>query len=251
MLYDGESGGGWKGTDDMNYIALDLETTGLSPENCYILEIGAIKIIEDTIAETYETFVQCPIPISEKIQELTGITDEMAAQGKTEAEAVQGFIDFASDLALLGHNIPFDYAFIQEAVKRSHLLYEAPVIDTLQIARKVLAQPEKKSLVSLCDFYHIKTETSHRALADAKAAVELYKILRQEYGSQEELFCPHRVKEHVRSRKQEPITEAQKRYLNSLLRFHRLTLELPIEELSKSEASRRINEIIRGYGRNR
>lgn len=229
------------------YVALDLETTGLSPDNCYILEIGAIKIINGEVADTYETFVQCPVPIDWRITQLTGITDEMAGQGKTEQQAIRELLEFVEDYVLLGHNIKFDYGFIKAAAMRNKLKYDAKAIDTLKIAKKVLAHLEKRNLEYLCDYYNIDTQTSHRALEDARAAMELYKILIKEFGSQMELFMPEDM--HVKIKKKEPITNAQKGYLTDLLKYHNLKLEAPMENLSKSEASRKIDEIIREFGR--
>lgn len=230
-----------------SYVALDLETTGLSPDNCYILEIGAVKVVENRVVDTYETLVQCPIAIDARIQQLTGITDEMVSEGKPEAQAVEELLEFSKDFVLLGHNIQFDYGFVKAAALRNGRKYVANAIDTLKIARKVLPDVEKKSLEYLCRYYQIETKASHRALEDARAAMELYKILAAEFASQEKLFEPERM--HVKIKKKEPITNAQKGYLGDLLKYHGLELEMPMEELSKSEASRRIDEIIREHGK--
>ena len=74
-----------------SYIALDLETTGLDPQKDQILEIGAVKIQDGKETERYETFVRVGIPIPEKIQELTGITEEMAASGIPWKKQSEGF----------------------------------------------------------------------------------------------------------------------------------------------------------------
>lgn len=231
----------------MNCVALDLETTGLNPERCYILEIGAIKIKNGNIEDVYETLVQCPVPIDERIQELTGITDEMVREGKSERQAVQELLEFAGNLPLLGHNIPFDYGFLQAAVMRQGMNYQAKGIDTLKIAKKVLPDIEKRSLEYLCNYYKIETKQSHRALEDAKAAYQLYQILKETYSSEKAVFQPATM--DSKRKKQEPVTEAQKKYLQALLNYHHLTLPVPAAQLSKSEASRRIDEIIRDFGR--
>ena len=96
-----------------SYIALDLETTGLDPQKDQILEIGAVKIQDGKETERYETFVRVGIPIPEKIQELTGITEEMAASGIPMEEAVRGLLDFCGKEDILGHNILFDYSFVK------------------------------------------------------------------------------------------------------------------------------------------
>lgn len=230
-----------------SYIALDLETTGLSPENCHILEIGAVKVIQGEILDTYETFVQCPEPIGERIRQLTGITDEMAATGKPEETAVRELLEFCGPYALLGHNILFDYKFVKAAAQRCGIRYEAKLIDTLKIARKLLPDVEKRSLEYLCTYFRISTGTSHRALADAKAAMELYRMLWEHIDGPEQLFSPQHVA--VKTARTDPVTDAQKRYLSALLLHHKLTLDVPMDSLSKSEASRKIDGIIRDYGK--
>lgn len=231
----------------MDYIALDLETSGLSPEKSYILEIGAIKVIDGNIKDTFETFVQCSVPIEERVKELTGITDEMVQTGKCEEQAITELMEFVGDYPLLGHNISFDYGFIKATSLRCGIAYEAEAIDTLKIARRVLPELEKKTLEYLCSYYNIETKTSHRALEDARAAMELYKRLKEQFGAQEELFLPEKMK--VKIKKQEPVTNAQKRYLQDLMNYHQLNQQISIDKLSKSEASRKIDEIIREFGR--
>lgn len=230
-----------------SYVALDLETTGLSPDSCYILEIGAIKVIDGQVADTYETFVQCPVPIEPRVRELTGITDEMVSHGKPESQAIQELLEFVGDYVLLGHNIKFDYGFVKATAMRNGMKYEAKAIDTLKIARKALLGIEKRSLEYLCEYYGITTETSHRALEDAKAAMELYKIFRNEFGNHEDFFEPEQM--YVKIKKKDPITNAQKGYLTDLLKYHNLELETPMEHMSKSEASKKIDMIIGEYGR--
>lgn len=230
-----------------SFVALDLETTGLSPDNCYILEIGAIKIIDGKAVDSYETLVQCPVAIDARISELTGITDEMVKNGRPQKQAIEELLEFLEDFILLGHNVQFDYGFVKATALRHGYQYEAKALDTLKIARKALPDIEKRSLEYLCGYYKIHTKTSHRALEDARASMELYKILRKEFADNPEFFKPEPM--HVKIKKREPITNAQKGYLTDLLNYHQLTLELPLEQLSRSEASKRIDGIIREYGR--
>lgn len=229
-----------------SFVALDLETTGLSPAKCYILEIGALKVEHGQVTDTYETFVQCPVPIEPRIQELTGITDEMVGGGRTEREAVAQLLDFCGDHVLLGHNIRFDYSFVKTAALRHGMEYEAWAVDTLALARKLLPAVEKKSLEYLCGYYEIETSTSHRALEDARAAMELYRCLVREPGFDENKATEHMFYE---IKKSEPVTKAQIRYLTDLLDYHHLEPGRDIMTMTKSEASRKIDEIIREYGR--
>lgn len=229
------------------FVAIDLETTGLSPDKCRILEIGALKVERGVVSDTYQTFVTCPYPISPTVQQLTGITDDMVRDGLDEADAIREVLEFCGDYVLLGHNIKFDYSFLKATAVRNGRSCEARALDTLKIARKALPDIEKRSLEYLCSYYSIETRTSHRALEDARAAMELYKILEQQFGAHREWFVPAALSFKVA--KSEPITKAQIGYLSDLLAYHHIELDEPIWSLTKSEASRRIDGIIRDYGR--
>lgn len=231
-----------------SYIALDLETTGLSPVDDKILEIGAVKVEGGVIRERYETLVNPGVRIHPRIQELTGITEEMAASGEDTQAAVKGLVEFCGDLPLLGHNILFDYSFVKRNAVCLGAAFEKSGVDTLKIARKLLPDLEHKSLTALCGYYKIAQKRAHRASDDACAAMELYIRLAREFPEgQEELFLPKPLEYKVK--KQGPITAAQKGYLNDLIKYHRIVLEAPIDTLTKNEASRLIDKIISTHGR--
>lgn len=230
------------------YIALDLETTGLSPSADRILEIGAVKIVNGQILETYETLVNPGRKIEKRIEELTGITDEMAAGGTDTKEAVTKLVEFCGDLPLLGHNILFDYSFVKQNAINLDLPFDKEGIDTLKIARILFPDMEHRSLQALCGYYHIRPEKAHRAACDAMAAMELYQRMREQFpDSPEELFAPKPLT--YRARKQGPITPAQKGYLNDLIKYHKITLDKSVDSLTKNEASRIIDRIILEHGR--
>ena len=231
-----------------SYIALDLETTGLSPAEDRILEIGAVKVENGRIRERYGTLLNPGIRISARIQELTGITDEMAAGGRDTRTAVAELVEFCGDLPLLGHNILFDYSFVKKNAVNFGLEFEKTGIDTLEIARRLLPDAEHKSLTALCCRYGIAHERAHRAVDDACAAMELYQYLAREFpDSPAELFAPSPLV--YRAKKQGPMTPAQKGYLNDLIKYHKITLDVSMDTLTKNEASRLIDKIISTHGR--
>lgn len=230
------------------YVALDLETTGLSPAADRILEIGAVKVIGGQIKETYETLVNPERKISRRIEELTGITDEMAAGGMDTRKAVTELVEFCEGLPLLGHNILFDYGFVRQNAMNWKLPFEKEGIDTLSIARTLFPQMEHRSLEALCSFYKIRQENAHRAVSDALSAMELYGRMHMEFiNAPQDLFDPKPL--IYRVKKQGPITPAQKGYLNDLIKYHKITLERSVDSLTKSEASRIIDRIISEHGR--
>lgn len=232
----------------LEYIALDLETTGLDPKRDKILEIGAARVRDGEILESWQTFVDNRMPVSEFITNLTGITEEMVTGAPSAAAAVEKFLEFCGDAPILGHNILFDYSFIKKAAVNMGKEFERKGIDTCRIAKKFMVEPKSKSLESLCQHYGIEREHCHRAYDDAVAASRLYHCLREEFLEvSPAAFDP--VPLYCRVKKDSPITKSQKVYLNDLTKYHRIELNVSPEKLTKSEASRMIDEIILKYGR--
>lgn len=230
------------------FIAVDLEMTGLKVKTDHILEIGAVKAENGRVTDTFQTLVNPHCRLDEIIVGLTGITDEMVSGAPDPEEAVQMFLSFAGELPLLGHNLIFDYSFLKQAAVNCDLPFERSGIDTLKIARKVLAVPESKSLDSLCNFFHIRRDRRHRALDDAMAACKLFFLLWERYGQEQaELFTAKPLQYRVK--KQGKITPAQKRDLNHLFIYHRIENHADVENMTRNEASRMINEICVKYGR--
>lgn len=238
-----------------DFVALDLETTGLNPVRDRILEIGAIKVRDGKVEGEYSTLVDCKMSIPSYITELTGITNEMLSQARAEqkapevSEAVKKLIDFCEDLPLLGHNIIFDYSFVKQNAVNCGLTFEKEGIDTLKIARICLPDLPSRSLEALCRHYGIGSETHHRAVEDAYASAQLYEKLVEAQGEQElpGIFFAHPLVYSVK--KQSPITKSQKVYLIDLIKYHRIDIDVSIDSMTKSEASRMIDKILFTYGR--
>ena len=152
-----------------DYTALDLETAGLSAQRDRITEIGAVKIRNGRIVDTFDQLVDPGTLITPNITRLTGITNEMV-EGMPSLEAVLGpFIDFLEDDVAIGHNIRFDMGFLAEAEHRilgftNHFM--RPTLDTMTID-KHLFPSERHRLVDLIQRYGIADVEEHRALSDA------------------------------------------------------------------------------------
>lgn len=229
-------------------VALDLETTGLNPKTEQILEIGAVKLIDGKVADTYSVFVNGGKKISEFITNLTGITDEMVMSGLPLKEAMEGFLTFCGDADILGHNILFDYSFLKRNAVNLGYSFDKNGIDTLQISKKFLSELPSRSLGALCEHYHIVQEKQHRAFEDAVSAYHLYECMKQEFENvSPAAFLPKQLIYEVK--KESPITISQKRYLNDLIKYHRIDLDVSMESMTKNEASRTIDLILSQYGR--
>ena len=231
-----------------SYIVVDLETTGLSAEKDRILEIGAVKLEDRKIIDSFQTFINCHRKLSETVVNLTGITDEMCESGREEEEALKAFLKFAEDKALIGHNLPFDFGFLKWSFARSGTAFERKGIDTLKISRVCLSELPSRKLEDLCSYYKIKQKKKHRALEDAESTAKLFCCLRDEFFSKKP-ECFQLTPLLCKVKKQSVITESQKRYLIDLIKYHKIQIDVSIGELSKSEASRLIDRIILQYGR--
>ena len=149
------------------YVAFDLETTGLSSANDRIIEIGAVVMKNGEELDRFQTFVDPQRPLEKKIVELTGITDEMLKGAPKIEEVLPEFLKFANGRVLVAHNSDFDTGFIRAACARQGLPYTYTAADTLILSQNMLPQLNKFKLdivsnaLSLPDFNH------HRAADDA------------------------------------------------------------------------------------
>lgn len=233
---------------ETSYVALDLETTGLRPKYDKILEIGAVRVENGKAVGTYETFIDHGVEIPERITELTGITAGMVQGSPGGGEAIQGFLEFAGESVLLGHNVLFDYSFMKRSVVNLGGSFERKGLDTLRISRVCLPGLPGKALNQMAAHYQIPQEHHHRALEDAMTAARLYEHLRAEFGNvHPELFEAAPL--HFKIKKEGPVTNSQKVYLRDLLKYHRIESNVKIEALTRSEASRMIDRIISQYGK--
>jgi len=230
------------------YVVVDLETTGLQPARDRILEIGAWKVIDGKITEKFWEYVNPQMEISGRIQELTGISNEMVKDARVISEIFPEFAAFCEGFDLLGHNILFDYSFLKQQAVNMKIPFEKNGIDTLKIARALLPELESRSLGALCEYFQINLTHAHRAYYDALATQQLYEYLKERtVEGQETVFEPKELL--YKPKKQSPITQFQKVYLNDLIKYHRIELHVCVDSLTKSEASRMIDTIISEYGR--
>lgn len=230
-----------------SYVSIDLETTGLDPKRDKITEIGAVKFIRGERRETFSTLVNPGRRLEQRVVELTGLTDADLAGAPYIEEVLPEIIGFLGDLPLLGHSVLFDFSFLKKAAVNAGLTFERHAVDTLKIARKYLADLEHRSLDYLCAYYKIPHQ-AHRALPDAEATAALYACLAEHFFTEEEtLFQPQPLV--YQAKRDTPATKPQKEGLCRLAEQHGLDLNVDIEKLTRSEASRLTDRILSRYGR--
>ena len=171
------------------FVAFDTETTGLSPRNDYLIEVGAVKFdCWDQGFQYFSSLIKPPIPISSRITEITGIDDAMLAGEKTTSSVLPEFLKFigGSQTVLLGHNLPFDFYFVNNELSRLGI---APLnnicIDTLPLSRWAYPAFNKKAeggykLQSLAKSFNIEVKAAHRAWDDARVCMEVFKKILNE-----------------------------------------------------------------------
>ena len=231
-----------------DYTCVDIETTGISPQHTQIIEIGALKVRDGEVVDTFSQLIDPGVRVPEEITELTGITTKMVEGEPSISIVLPEFIDFAGDDVLLGHNVRFDYSFLKQNAMDLDLEFKKSGMDTLTIARAKCPDLQSRSLDFLCNHYCINDENHHRAFNDAKVTSELYLMFYDMFRDDNpELFQPREF--IYKPKKSAPITEKQKRYLLALISYHNLGVEYDINELSKSEASRKIDQIISTKGK--
>jgi DNA polymerase-3 subunit epsilon len=175
---------------DTTFVVLDLETTGGSPSNCKITEIGAVKVKGGEIVGEFQSFVNPETAIPPFISVLTGITDAMVATAPTIGEVFYSLLEFIgspNESVLVAHNAPFDLGFLKSAADK--LEYSWPkyeVLDTAKISRYALTKDDVMNfkLATLAKYFGAVTEPDHRALSDARATADVLHGVFERLGSQ-------------------------------------------------------------------
>ncbi len=161
-------------TFDDTFVCFDLETTGFSAKNDRITEIGAVKIENGVITDTFSTFVNPERPIPAKITELTGITDSMVKDAPSDVDAVKDFLEFCGDAVLVAHNAPFDTSFIREVCAKSGMEYTYTSIDTVAICRSILNDIKNCKLDTVAKYLRLPDFNHHRACDDANILAHIF-----------------------------------------------------------------------------
>jgi len=166
---------------DLDFAVVDVETTGWSPDEAGITEIGAVLLRRGQVVAEFASLVNPETPVPPSITELTGISDQMLAVAPPVAAVLPGLLAFAHGSVLTAHNARFDLSFLTAACAAAGLAWPGfEVPDTVRLARHLMATPDEVpdcKLRTLAEFFGAPAQPSHRALADARATAAVLEHL--------------------------------------------------------------------------
>jgi DNA polymerase-3 subunit epsilon len=170
---------------DVTFCVIDLETTGGAPRECGITEVGAVKVRGGEVVGELSTLVDPGTPIPPSISALTGITDSMVSRWPPIEAVLPSFLEFARGTVLVAHNAGFDTSFLNAALTRlDYPRLDHPVACTAALARRLVRDEVRDCrLATLARHFRTRTVPVHRALADARATVEVLHGLLERAGS--------------------------------------------------------------------
>ena len=159
-----------------SYIVVDVETTGLSAKKDEIIEIGAIKVKNESVAGNFHALIRIPEPLPASTQTLTGLTDaDLDREGRPICEVMRELLFFLESLPIVSHNVEFDLAFLCTACERCGL--SSPTnrgIDTLRLAKRQIPDVMNYKLETLLEYFEIPMCVMHRSEGDCKATKALF-----------------------------------------------------------------------------
>ena len=159
---------------DSPFVVFDIETTGFSPASCKIIEIGAVRVEEGRIVKRFSTFVNPEAPIPFRIENLTGINDNMVLPAPTIDQVLPEFLRFCEGAVMVAHNAGFDMSFIRKNCGDLGIDREFTVVDTVAMARFLLPGLNRFKLDTVAKALGVSLENHHRAVDDAACTAEIF-----------------------------------------------------------------------------
>ena len=156
----------------MNFVAIDVETTGLSPVYNELIEVSAIKYENAKKKDVFSTLIKPKNAISNSITNITGITNEMVKNAPLVEEVMPKLIEFIGKYPIVAHNANFDYSFLQNNSNKS--FSKNKVIDTVAISRKMLPNLPNHKLNTVSKYIGIQEDGFHRAEFDCECCAKIY-----------------------------------------------------------------------------
>ena len=157
-----------------SYVVFDIETTGFGPVNDKIIEIGAVKVVNGEMTDTFSEFINPEIPIPYRIEQLTGINDSMVMEAETIDVILPRFLEFCEGCALVAHNAEFDVGFISKKAEMLGIAIDFTVLDTVYLARALMPELSAFKLDTVAKACNVMLANHHRAVDDATATAGIF-----------------------------------------------------------------------------
>lgn len=168
----------------LDYVALDIETTGLSPTFDEIIELSAVRVRGGKPVAEYTRLVKPSAPLDPYVSELTGITDEILESAAPIAAELPAFFDFVAADVIVGHSVAYDVNFLYDSAERCGLSVPTnDYVDTLRLSRRLYADLPDHKLATVAQYLGVNQLPEHRGLADALAAAQCLEAMRQHVES--------------------------------------------------------------------
>ena len=161
-----------------DYVALDVETTGLSARNEKIIEIGLVRVRNGVEVECYSTLIHPGREVSAHITQLTGITNKMLSTAPSIEDVLEDVLAFIGNDVIVGHNVNFDIGFMQAAcMEVLNVGFTNDFADTMRFSRRYFQELPNHRLGTLVCSFCVEQDQAHRALADAQATSRCYRFM--------------------------------------------------------------------------
>lgn len=172
---------------NLNFVAFDLETTGLFPVTSEIIEIGAVKFNLKGEISRFQTLVRSKNKVSYDSFLIHNIEDSMLDGSPDISEAIIPFLDFIKDSVLVAHNSMFDIGFISYAMLQNKILFPDNIaLDTRILGKNLVPEVGNYKLSSLTEFFNINNSTFHRALYDAEYCMNVFLAIINKFFTSED-----------------------------------------------------------------
>jgi len=161
--------------ENLSYVIVDLETTGLDPNNDEIIEIGAIKVEGKELKDIFNKLIRPEKSVTEQITNLTGITSDMLENELPVKPVISQFSHFIGNSILVAHNADFDISFLHVNFKKwLNTQLSNTAVCTLLVARDILPNLENHKLHTVAKYFGIEVTNRHRAIGDAELTYQIW-----------------------------------------------------------------------------
>lgn len=174
----------------LEFVVVDLETTGLNKNNDRIIEIGAIKYRDGEVIDRMATLIDPGVPVPPAASAVNGIRTSMLKGKPSDKDIIKEFLTFSQGAVIVAHNASFDVGFINSGLMRMEMLpLENIIVDTVRMARKAFPGRKKYSQVHIAAELGIEVKNAHRAEDDARVCLELFTKCLNELKKRGEVPC--------------------------------------------------------------